>query len=81
MRRWRVFFPLIEKYSQDPRNFVRKAVSWALRNIGKRRAGLRDEATALALRLSQSNSATARWIGKDALKEFETKFGIPGNSA
>jgi len=75
------FFPLIEKYSQDPRNFVRKAVSWALRNIGKRRAGLRDEATALALSLSQSNSATARWIGKDALKEFETKFGNPGNSA
>jgi len=70
------YFPLIEKYAQDPRNFVKKAVNWALRNVGKRRPGLRSPSIELARRLSLSESPAARWIGKDALKEFDTKFGI-----
>ena len=69
------FLPLVEKYAEDPRNFVKKAVNWALRNIGKRRPGLRQQAVACAQRLSESGSPSARWIGRDALKEFEAKFG------
>jgi len=69
------FLPLIEAKADDPRNFVKKAVNWALRNIGKRRRNLRQQAVECARRLSESSLPSARWIGRDALKEFETKFG------
>ncbi|TLM97953.1 DNA alkylation repair protein [bacterium] len=69
------FIPLIEAKADDPRNFVKKAVNWALRNIGKRRPALRQQAVECARRLSDSTIPSARWIGRDALKEFETKFG------
>jgi len=61
-------FPLIESAASDERNFVKKAVSWALRGIGKRNASLRAESLALATRLAASKDATERWIGKDAVK-------------
>ena len=70
------FFTLIEQASDDPRNFVKKAVNWALRNIGKFRPGLRKQAWDLAEKLSQSDDKTARWIGKDAVREFTKKYGI-----
>lgn len=70
------FFPLIERYADDPRNFVKKAVNWALRNIGKKRPALCGQAVALARRLMAHPAASGRWIGKDAMKEFETKFGV-----
>ncbi len=70
------FFPLIEQYAEDPRNFVKKAVNWALRNMGKNRASLREAAVRCARQLTESKHASARWIGKDALKEFAKKFGI-----
>jgi len=69
------FFPLIEEYASDERNFVKKAVNWSLRNIGKKRAGLRQQAVACAQRLAESDNPTARWVGRDALREFEHKFG------
>lgn len=69
------YLPLIEAHSTDPRNFVKKAVNWALRNIGKRSLACRGPALALAGKLAASKNATARWIGKDALREFEKKFG------
>ncbi|AZO08060.1 MULTISPECIES: DNA alkylation repair protein [unclassified Mesorhizobium] len=62
--------PLIEKHSRDPRNFVRKAVNWALRQIGKRSLALHAPALALAEELAASSDKTARWIGKDAVKEM-----------
>jgi 3-methyladenine DNA glycosylase AlkD len=62
--------PLIERAAEDERNFVKKGVSWALRGIGKRNARLRAAAADLARRLSQSEHEAARWIGKDALREF-----------
>ena len=66
------FFPLIEKYSIDERNFVKKAVNWALRQIGKRRhSKLRKPAILLAKRLADSKSPAARWAGKDALRELQ----------
>jgi 3-methyladenine DNA glycosylase AlkD len=64
------FLDLIERYATDSRNFVRKAVNWALRQIGKRSAGLHKPALALAKRLAASDDSTARWIGKDAVREL-----------
>ena len=59
---------LIETAAGDGRNFVKKAVSWALRAIGTRRATLKDATVELARRLAASDDATRRWIGKDALR-------------
>ncbi|CDX23577.1 DNA alkylation repair protein [Mesorhizobium sp. WSM4935] len=64
------YLPLIEKHAGDPRNFVRKAVNWALRQIGKRSMSLHAPALALAEKLAASSDKTARWIGKDAVKEL-----------
>jgi len=68
------FLPLIERHASDPRNFVKKAVNWALRQIGKRNPACRDPAWALAEKLAASADRTERWIGKDAVREFEKKF-------
>ncbi|MBI2215160.1 MAG: DNA alkylation repair protein [Acidobacteria bacterium] len=62
---------LVERAATDERNFVKKGVSWALRRIGGRNAILNAEASKLARRLADSSDATARWIGKDALREFD----------
>ncbi|TPI42129.1 DNA alkylation repair protein [Mesorhizobium sp. B3-1-6] len=64
------YLPLIERHAGDPRNFVRKAVNWALRQIGKRSMSLHAPALALAKKLAASPDKTARWIGKDAVKEL-----------
>lgn len=64
------FLPLIERHAPDPRNFVKKAVNWALRQIGKRNLALHAPALALADKLAASADRTARWIGKDAVKEL-----------
>lgn len=61
---------LIERHATDPRNFVRKAVNWALRQIGKRSAALHAPSLALAQRLADSGDRTARWIGRDAVREL-----------
>lgn len=67
------FFPLIKKYSTDPRNFVRKAVNWALRGIGKRNKALLPKAIKLAEEIEKIDSKSARWIAKDALRELRSK--------
>ena len=61
---------LIERAATDERNFVKKGVSWALRLIGRRNRALNAQAVAVARRLSESPDATARWIGRGALKEL-----------
>jgi 3-methyladenine DNA glycosylase AlkD len=61
---------LIERVANDERNFVKKAVSWALRGLGRRNRALNAAATELACRLSASTEPAARWIGKDAHKEL-----------
>jgi 3-methyladenine DNA glycosylase AlkD len=68
---------LIEQYAFDDRNFVRKGVNWALRNIGKRNSRLLPAAIACAERVRAQNSKAARWIAADALREFRMKFGVP----
>lgn len=64
------YLPLIEAHATDPRNFVRKAVNWALRNIGKRSLGCHGPAVALAQKLAAGDDRTSRWIGKDAVREL-----------
>lgn len=64
------WLPLIEQHSGDARNFVKKAVNWALRQIGKRNAACHGPALALAERLAESSDRAARWTGKDAVREL-----------
>ena len=61
---------LIERAATDERNFVKKAVNMALRAIGKRNKTLHAAAVATAERLAASSDLTARWVGKDALREL-----------
>jgi 3-methyladenine DNA glycosylase AlkD len=62
--------PLVEAGAEDERNFVKKAVSWALRSIGRRNLELNRASIAVAERLAKSALAAARWVGKDALREL-----------
>jgi len=64
------FLPVIEEASDDDRNFVRKAVNWALRGIGKRNAHLNELAIATAERIRARDTKSARWIANDALREL-----------
>ncbi|MFL0691235.1 MAG: DNA alkylation repair protein [Agrobacterium tumefaciens] len=64
------WLPLIERHATDPRNFAKKAVNWALRNTGKRSHACHAAAVLLAERLAGESDPTARWIGKDALREL-----------
>jgi 3-methyladenine DNA glycosylase AlkD len=64
------FFSLIKKASTDERNFVKKAVNWALRGIGKRNKKLNAQAIKLAKEIQKINSKPARWIANDAIREL-----------
>jgi len=64
---------LIERAADDERNFVKKAVNMALRAIGKRNRALNTAALATARRLAASEDVTARWIGRDAIKELTSR--------
>ncbi len=66
-------FPLIKQYAGDKRNFVKKAVNWALRQIGKRNSHLRALALACAYEIQAVDSKTALWVARDALKELQAK--------
>jgi 3-methyladenine DNA glycosylase AlkD len=61
---------IIRRESRDDRNFVRKAVNWALRNIGKRNRVLNRAAIRTAREIRAINSSSARWIAADALREL-----------
>jgi len=63
---------LIEKAATDERNFVKKAVNWALRGVGERNLALNKAAVALATKLGAADEPSARWIGKDALRQLAT---------
>lgn len=67
-------YPLILNAAVDERNFVKKAVSWALRNIAKNRPGLRKSVWDLAESLMESESKSARWVARDTLNELHKKF-------
>lgn len=63
--------PLAEREAGDERNFVKKAVSWALRGVGRRSPVLHAAAMAIARRLAVSADATERWVGKDVLRDLQ----------
>ena len=65
------FLELVEREASDERNFVKKAVNWALRQIGKRDAVLNAAAVEVATRLRDSGSRAARWVASDALRELQ----------
>jgi 3-methyladenine DNA glycosylase AlkD len=67
------FLETIESSAEDDRNFVRKAVNWALRQIGKRGGELYQPALEVSRRLALSTDKTARWVGTDAEKELEAQ--------
>jgi 3-methyladenine DNA glycosylase AlkD len=66
------FLPVIRREATDERNFVKKAVNWALRQIGKRSEPLSVKAIATAERIASIDSRSARWIAADALRELRS---------
>jgi 3-methyladenine DNA glycosylase AlkD len=71
--RFEHFLSVIEREARDERNFVRKAVNWALRNIGKRNLRLNTAAIRYAERIRQQDSRAAKWIAADALRELKSE--------
>ncbi len=65
-----LFMEAIARQSTDERNFVRKAVNWALRQIGKRNARLNRKALSVAKQIAELDSKAARWIARDAIREL-----------
>ncbi len=65
------FLPIIQREAVDERNFVKKAVNWALRQIGKRNRNLNTAAIKTAEAIDQIDSKAARWIAADALRELQ----------
>ena len=66
-------FPIIREGSTDERNFVKKAVNWAMRNIGKRNHNLNKVVVDFAKEIQRLDSKAARWIATDAIKELESE--------
>jgi 3-methyladenine DNA glycosylase AlkD len=71
-RQFKRFLRLIEREAHDDRNFVRKAVNWALRNIGKRNSRLNRAAIRTAKKIQRQDSRAARWVAADALRELKS---------
>jgi len=67
------FFPAIRRGASDDRRYVKKAVSWALRQTGKRNPGLNQAAIAVAEDLGQRDSPAARWVARDVLRELTSE--------
>jgi len=67
------FLPVIKRGSMDNRNFVKKAVNWALRQIGKRNSKLNAAALNTARIIRSQDSSAARWIASDAIRELESR--------
>jgi len=67
------FSPLIKKNSVDERNYVKKAVNWALRNIGKRNLALDKQMIILSKEIQKIDSKSARWIANDAIRELTSE--------
>jgi 3-methyladenine DNA glycosylase AlkD len=70
------FLVLIEQEADDPRDMVKKGVSWALRQIGKRNRTLHEKAEGTAVSIAAHPHKSARWIAQDALKELNSEMII-----
>jgi 3-methyladenine DNA glycosylase AlkD len=64
------FLPVIVREASDERNFVKKAVSWSLRQIGKRNRVLNSATITTCAEIRNSDSRSAKWIAADALREL-----------
>lgn len=71
--KFEVFLPIIARESEDTRNYVKKAVNWALRQIGKRNRHLNELAIETARQIGEMKSSTARWVAADALRELTSE--------
>jgi len=71
--RFEDFLPIIKRESIDNRNNVKKAVNWALRQIGKRNLHLNSKALKVAREILDINSKNSKWIARDAIKELESE--------
>ena len=71
--KFELFFPFIKTEAIDSRNFVKKAVNWALRQIGKRNFNLNRRAIDVAREIQQMDSKSARWIASDAIRELTSE--------
>ncbi len=72
-RQFEGFFPIIKREASDDRNQVKKAVNWALRQIGKRNLNLNQMAIKAAREIQQMDSKSARWIASDAIRELTSE--------
>ena len=70
--RFTPFFPIMVREAGDHRNYVKKAVNWALRQIGKRNIGLNKQAIKVAETMNEQDSRSAQWIATDALRELKS---------
>jgi 3-methyladenine DNA glycosylase AlkD len=68
-----VFLPPIKQEANDDRNYVKKAVNWALRNIGKRNLNLNRKAVETAKEIQKMDSRSAKWIASDAIRELTSE--------
>ena len=72
-KQFEVFLPIIRREAPDNRNLVKKAVNWALRQIGKRNTGLNRKAIETAEEIQKMDSRSARWIASDAIRELTSE--------
>ncbi|MBS7251918.1 MAG: DNA alkylation repair protein [Candidatus Freyarchaeota archaeon] len=68
-----VFLPVIKQGANDDRNYVKKAVNWALRNIGKRNPNLNKKAIETAKEIQKMDSRSAQWVASDAIRELTSE--------
>ena len=67
------FLPILERLADDDRNFIKKAINWALRQIGKRSIELNEASIRTAERIGKQSSPSARWISSGALRELKSE--------
>ncbi len=67
------FLPIIKREADDSRNFVKKAVNWALRQIGKRNMSLNTKAMEAAREIQQMDTRSAKWVAADAIRELTSQ--------
>jgi 3-methyladenine DNA glycosylase AlkD len=72
-RQFENFLPIIKREATDNRNFVKKAVNWALRQIGKRNLTLNRKAIETAREIQKTDSRSAKWIASDAIRELTSE--------
>ncbi len=72
-RQFEDFFPIIKREASDSRNFVKKAVNWALRQIGKRNVNLNGRAIEVAEEVQKIDSGSAKWVASDAIRELTSE--------